>query len=877
MAANITPPRRIPKRRRRILRPLKAHSHRIASGHAAGGPPDMGEVLREELNLIYAILNTTSALILVTDPQGQIVRCNSACEQTTGYSFHELNGRTFQDFLLPGESGMVTAVFGKLRADHSPCEYTGHWIAKDGSQRLIAWSNVVLPSSGDSVQYIICTGIDITERQQAAERVRLQAHLLDVVEQAIIATDLSGTIIYQNHFAEELYGWSAAETVGRNIQEITANGISRAQELAIIARLSMHKSWSGELIVHRWDGTAFPAVVTASPVRNDKDELIGTISVSTDITAQKQAEYRLQHYIKRLENLRDTEHAVLVAQSPEKIAEAAISQLRQLIPSLWASVAVFDFEADEVQLLAVQSEGETSFEIGAHFPLDVFGIPEPLTSGKAYVVEDIQNLAQLEPMSEILRREGARSYIRVPLMVHDDLIGSLNLAAATPAAFTAEHIDVAHEVADQLAIAIYTARLFTDVRRYAAELERRVDERTAALSKANELLSRQIQERQWAEAAERQQRALAEALREIASMLNSTLDLDEVLVRILANMGRVVPHDAVNIMFIESDVVRVVRCQGYDRYALGEVMFNLKFPIDDIPYMRQAASTGQAIIASDTRTFPAWIAFPGANWVRSYVGAPISLEGSVIGFLNVDSATPGFFTPLHAERLGAFADQAAIAIQNARLYEQSQAVAALEERQRLSHELHDAISQTLWSASLIADVLPDLWEQNVEKGRQKLVRLRQLTRGALAEMRTLLLELHPTALTEVSLGDLLQRLCDIATSRTGITILPVLEGQISLPPNVQIALYRMAQESLSNIARHAAASQITVHLHCDPQLLTLRISDNGRGFDLDRSRPGHMGLDIMHQRAQSIGASLTINSQVGQGTEIIVAWSPNKE
>jgi PAS domain S-box-containing protein len=702
--------------------------------------------------------------------------------------------------------------------------------------------------------------------------IRFQASLLDILELAVIATDQDGKIIYQNRFATALLGWTAGQPV--------SNEAPLARELAILARTGRSKGWVGELIVHRWNGAPLTTMVTALPIRDENGLFVGVVNVFTDITVHKETERTLQYYIKRLANLRDIEHEVLAAQSPEKIAEVAISQVRQLIPCLWAGVAAFDFEAEEAQLLAlqaVQGTTEIRFAAGARLPLNAFDVPDLLASKTTYVVEDAQRLRQADKMPAILEMGDIRAYVYAPLIAHGNLIGSLNLAAAIPGAFSLEQIDMVREVADQLALVIFNAQLLDEVRRYAAELENHVAERTAALLEANNHLSQEIQERNLAEAAEREQRALADSLREIASTLNSTLNLDEVLVRILANIGQVVPHDAANILFIESDIVRLVRCHGYDEDLTSKAMANLAFPINTVPYMKQAVATRQAAIIPDTTGFPGWIVSPGRAWVRSSIYVPILLEGAVIGFLSVDSRTQGFYTPLHAERLGAFADQAAIAIQNARLYEQSQIVAALEERQRLSHELHDAISQTLWSASLIADVLPALWEQNIEKGLQKLTRLRQLTRGALAEMRALLLELHPTALVEVGLDDLIQRLCDITTSRTGIFISPILEGQIALPPDVQIALYRITQESLANIARHAAATQIDVHLQCEQGSLRLAIRDNGRGFMVDDSRPGHLGLDIMRQRAQAAGASILINSQIGQGTEIVVTWSSHRE
>ncbi len=149
-------------------------------------------------------------------------------------------------------------------------------------------------------------------------------------------------------------------------------------------------------------------------------------------------------------------------------------------------------------------------------------------------------------------------------------------------------------------------------------------------------------------------------------------------------------------------------------------------------------------------------------------------------------------------------------MENARLYEQAQALAALEERQRLARDLHDAVSQTLFSASLIAEVLPRLWERNPAEGQRSLAELHQLTRGALAEMRTLLLELRPAALLEVGLADLLRQLAEAVTGRSRVPIDLSLDKPYPLPPDVQVNLYRIAQEALSNVAKHSGASRATV-------------------------------------------------------------------
>jgi signal transduction histidine kinase len=232
--------------------------------------------------------------------------------------------------------------------------------------------------------------------------------------------------------------------------------------------------------------------------------------------------------------------------------------------------------------------------------------------------------------------------------------------------------------------------------------------------------------------------------------------------------------------------------------------------------------------------------------------------------------------------LQSLANQAAVALENARLYEQAQQLAVVEERNRLARDLHDAVTQTLFSASLIAEALPTLWEQDQVEGRELLQELRQLSRGALAEMRTLLLELRPTALVEANLGDLLHQLGEAVAGRTGIPVAIDVQGRCELPTEVHVALYRIAQEALNNVVKHAVARQVTVSLAYTPAPVGsnqtvargagLRVTDDGRGFDPAQVAPDHLGLGIIRERAQAIGATLEIESAPGQGTRIAVSW-----
>ncbi|MBP1466441.1 hypothetical protein EYB53_012070 [Candidatus Chloroploca sp. M-50] len=206
---------------------------------------------------------------------------------------------------------------------------------------------------------------------------------------------------------------------------------------------------------------------------------------------------------------------------------------------------------------------------------------------------------------------------------------------------------------------------------------------------------------------------------------------------------------------------------------------------------------------------------------------------------------------------------------NERLREKAAQDAVTAERTRLARDLHDAVTQTLFSITIIADVLPDIWNMNPNEGRRRLEEMRQLTRGALAEMRTLLVELRPNALVEVPLPTLLRQLTEAMIGRSRINIQLSVEGERKLPPDVQVGLYRLVQEALNNVVKHAKASEAVVTLRLG-ETVRLTVADNGVGFDPLAVTADHLGLKIMRERAEALGVQLRIYSEPGEGTQISV-------
>lgn len=267
-----------------------------------------------------------------------------------------------------------------------------------------------------------------------------------------------------------------------------------------------------------------------------------------------------------------------------------------------------------------------------------------------------------------------------------------------------------------------------------------------------------------------------------------------------------------------------------------------------------------------------------AGW-HSAVQIPVNAKATVFGALMLFTRRELDPSPEQLSSLAALGNQIGMAVDNARLYEHAEESAAAAERNRLARDLHDAVSQTLFSVSLIAEVLPRIYARDPAQGAQRLDELRQLTRGALAEMRTLLLELRPAALADANLSDLLKQLGEALTGRARIPVEVRSEDVGTLPTDVRVALYRIAQEALNNVAKHSGAAAATVSLSSSGEPeggLRLAIHDDGAGFDPVAAGTGQLGLGIMKERADAIGASLAITSAPGHGTTVTAAWSPKE-
>jgi signal transduction histidine kinase len=246
------------------------------------------------------------------------------------------------------------------------------------------------------------------------------------------------------------------------------------------------------------------------------------------------------------------------------------------------------------------------------------------------------------------------------------------------------------------------------------------------------------------------------------------------------------------------------------------------------------------------------------------------LKERVIGMLSLAHSQPNFYTPRYAELALAIANQAAIAIENARLYEQAQELAAVEERQRLARELHDSVSQALYGISLGVHTAQLQLDRNPQELAESLEYVLELAEAALMEMRALIFELRPESLEIEGLVTALTKQTAALQARQHIAVNTDLCPEPNLPLKVKQELYRIAQEALHNTVKHAHASRIDLRLHQTSEAVTLHVCDDGRGFDAAASFPGHLGLHSMQERVSGLGGELQIETSPGQGTCIRV-------
>ena len=416
-----------------------------------------------------AILTAALDCIITIDQAGRIIEFNPAAEATFGYRREDVVGREMAELIIPpshrelhrrGLAHYLATGDGPIIGQRIEMPA----VRADGTEFPIDLAITRVPSDGPP----LFTGFirDITARKRAERAVHFQAQLLDIVDQAVIATDAQGVITYWNHFAERLYGWSVPEVLGRKIVDVIAAPTTHEQAEEVLARLSAGQSWAGEFLVQRRDGTTFPALVTDTPVYDDTGAFVGIVGVSVDITERKRTEEAAQFL---------AEASAVLASSLD-YHETLASLAHLAVPRIadWCLIHMLDPEGTFRHVAVAHSDPEqldAAGELGCRYGLDADlpeGVAKVLRSGSPVLYEHVSDklLARLARDVEHLHRlrdVGLRSAMIVPLLVRGETFGAISLLSSESGRrFNAADLHLVQDLAYRAALAIENARLYQE-------------------------------------------------------------------------------------------------------------------------------------------------------------------------------------------------------------------------------------------------------------------------------------------------------------------------------------------------------------------------------------------------------------------------------
>jgi len=590
--------------------------------------------------------------------------------------------------------------------------------------------------------------------------------------------------------------------------------------------------------------------VTYYPYYSAENVVSHAVVVSRDITGRERAERTMVRYAERLETLREIDRAILEAQSPEDIAEAAIRYLRRLVPCQQARVVMFD---SDLVRNSVNKDRETQKDTKNTDKYEEDSVQW----------QNVRVLAEY-PLADSEEDVSMNSSVNtpplnIPLVSKGELLGTLSLVVSNPDGFSSEDTDVAREVAYQIALAIQQAQLRKALQRYNDELEILVGKRT-----------REIERR----------RKVAEGLHEVVTILNSSRSLDDILNYIFVQATSL----------LETSAVAVFGANQEDENTTFEFQSGHSIIADDFSQsdiemsytlVNQTVTKETTLSVSDlladiensgiensdieNRKYSQKIRY------RSILSVPLIVHNHVYGVIVFYYAACKDFSDDEIELATSLGDQVALAIENARLYQRAEEAGMMEERERLARELHDSVTQSLYSLTLFAEAgRRKVVAGQIEDVEGYLEQLSETSQQALKEMRLLLYELRPEVLEQDGLVGVLKKRLDAVEKRAGVDASLEISPGLKIPWLAEEGLYRIAQEALNNALKHADADKTVVYLQHIDDFIELIVSDNGVGFNPDDlATSGGMGLCNIASRIEKLQGEFSVQSEVGHGTKVI--------
>jgi PAS domain S-box-containing protein len=430
--------------------------------------------LQAERDFVQAIVTTAGALVVVLDREGRVVRFNQACEQASGYSFEEVAGQVFWElFLLPEELASFKGVFAKLMAGQFPAACENTWRTRQGDRRRILWSNTVLLDEKRHVQYVIATGVDVTQIQTAESKLRVLTRAMEAGPSSVVITDAEGTITYVNPAFAHLTGYAPEEVIGKTPRVWKSGHHSREFYAGFWQTLKRGWEWRGEFCNKKKSGDLFWIYSAISPIRDDAGEITHFVSITVDITERKRYERALEQSREELESrvaertadLERTVQSLLREVEARRRAESEIQELlefERLVTEIATEVAQLQsggfvelvkesiarlmtfLKAERGALCEFVGERIVPWVLcsldscpPAPLHLEASDLPWSLAQlrcGKKICFAEVSELpAEAAADQQTCRKTGVHSLIALPLLVSGNAIGTLVFASMSRA------------------------------------------------------------------------------------------------------------------------------------------------------------------------------------------------------------------------------------------------------------------------------------------------------------------------------------------------------------------------------------------------------------------------------------------------------------
>lgn len=354
-------------------------------------------------------------------------------------------------------------------------------------------------------------------------------------------------------------------------------------------------------------------------------------------------------------------------------------------------------------------------------------------------------------------------------------------------------------------------------------------------------------------------------LLEIYSCLTGTLSLEVVVQQILFGVRRVVACDSTAVWLL---LPQPIYYRNKSAVSPQIDTFFEEPPNDS--YLHKVKQTRQPLILSEVDFKSNWPNNSLSEPIRSVVGMPIIVANECIAVLILESEVSDSFRPDHIELCTTFCHFAGIGLKNALDYETACINAIREERLQFVQRLHDTVSQNIYAANTMVELLPRVVQKDPQKSQAYMVDLAQLTQAAMADVRNLMVELHPEGIKKTELNQLIKQLCDSFASRYNFSLIFKGSGKLFLSAEAQHACYRIVQEALQNVANHAQATEVVVKLTQQKNSLELIIEDDGIGFNLQEIPLHATGIRKIQTFGRNIGSNCIVNSRPEIGTTITV-------